>query len=780
MKTKDFIYFILVVVFSVFISPSQTAHAELIVHDYVTDDTYTYKNTEVSYVVNGQKISTGYPGLILSDGSAVGSFHDIFELPLGIKSSYQDGNDSFTITYQTTTLKMTLGNQTVLVNGKTQVMPQAPQLYSFQNQDKKYLYVPTRFVAEALGFTYQWDAASATSTITRPKSVFDGTTPISYSGPYPAFTVNGFQREEETYPCYVFQHTTIVPLKYLTNTGLCSYDYREEEKLIVLTRNDVMVRFVIDSPIAYINDTLHVLSTVPRMITPYDVTKPEIYLPAEFTLSALGYNVTVDETTFEVTVTGADLGNNAAGEQATTTESVSFDSSSYRSELFSYTAHTQLVDYYTKKGYCVPKRIVAYSCNNSDAIFFEGITKEQLTITDKFDLLDLQMSNSFNPFGTKLYYEPENSYLNYFGIKGQNALCITLLKSSDFVTYSYNIGNGCVLHLCYAENKERDKLIPKKMNSVTGDYGKITLPQTTEELLPEVVGDKSAFTIQLPEHITKKDILDEDDYNNLRFILKIPGNYVSYFSNQEVYQPVSSLRSFTYRYNASENRTYITFNTSKIQGYRFSLEQHILTVQIDDPNKLYDKIIVLDAGHGGIDPGTIRGTVYEKNINFNVINLYAASYFKDSDIKVYYTRTTDTKIALETRAALASKVGADFFISFHVNSNTNSAVRGTSVYYSSSNNQPNASGLTSKTLGSMMLNKLLSVMGTKNAGLLTQKFVVIHENTVPAILIEIGFLSNDTDYAMLTNTTNQKKAAKAIFDVVNEIFAIYERRPAYD
>ena len=79
-----------------------------------------------------------------------------------------------------------------------------------------------------------------------------------------------------------------------------------------------------------------------------------------------------------------------------------------------------------------------------------------------------------------------------------------------------------------------------------------------------------------------------------------------------------------------------------------------------------------------------------------------------------------------------------------------------------------------------MLNKLLSVMGTKNAGLLTQKFVVIHENTVPAILIEIGFLSNDTDYAMLTNTTNQKKAAKAIFDVVNEIFAIYERRPAYD
>ena len=74
------------------------------------------------------------------------------------------------------------------------------------------------------------------------------------------------------------------------------------------------------------------------------------------------------------------------------------------------------------------------------------------------------MSNSFNPFGTKLYYEPENSYLNYFGIKGQNALCITLLKSSDFVTYSYNIGNGCVLHLCSAENKERDKLIPKKMN----------------------------------------------------------------------------------------------------------------------------------------------------------------------------------------------------------------------------------------------------------------------------------------------------------------------------
>ena len=186
-----------------------------------------------------------------------------------------------------------------------------------------------------------------------------------------------------------------------------------------------------------------------------------------------------------------------------------------------------------------------------------------------------------------------------------------------------------------------------------------------------------------------------------------------------------------------------------------------------------DKIIVLDAGHGGIDPGTSRSNVYEKNVNFNVINVYAPEYFKGSDIKVYYTRTTDTKIALQTRASFAASVDADLFISFHVNAHSNSAVNGTSVYYSASNNKTTASGLKSSLLAKSVVDQLAKAWNTKNRGILTEKFVVVHNNTVPAVLVECGFITNDSDLKKVKDTAYQKKAAKALFDAVTEIFDKY-------
>ena len=198
-----------------------------------------------------------------------------------------------------------------------------------------------------------------------------------------------------------------------------------------------------------------------------------------------------------------------------------------------------------------------------------------------------------------------------------------------------------------------------------------------------------------------------------------------------------------------------------------------LAVQIADPPEIYDKIVVLDAGHGGIDPGTSRGSVLEKTVNYNVVNVYAQEYFKDSDIKVYYTRTTDTKIALQTRADFAASVGADLFISFHVNAHSNASVNGTSVYYSKSNNNVTDSGLSSSILATEIAKRLSTSWSTKNNGILADKFVVIHNNSVPAVLVECGFITNNKDFEKIKDTSYQKKAAKALYDSVSAIFEKY-------
>ena len=76
-------------------------------------------------------------------------------------------------------------------------------------------------------------------------------------------------------------------------------------------------------------------------------------------------------------------------------------------------------------------------------------------------------------------------------------------------------------------------------------------------------------------------------------------------------------------------------------------------------------------------------------------------------------------------------------------------------------------------IASTVCDKLSDAWGTKNRGILSEKFVVIHNNTVPAILIECGFITNNNDFEKIKDTTYQKKAAEAIYESVCELFDKY-------
>ena len=143
------------------------------------------------------------------------------------------------------------------------------------------------------------------------------------------------------------------------------------------------------------------------------------------------------------------------------------------------------------------------------------------------------------------------------------------------------------------------------------------------------------------------------------------------------------------------------------------------------------------------------------------------------DIKVYWTRTSDTFITLANRAAFAKKMGADAFISLHMNSASNSSANGTEVYYSTNNNSKSFSGITSKKMATMFRKKIVSELGMKNRGTKTAGYYVIKHNTVPAILIELGFISGSSDYNKLTNSTFQTNAANTIYNQIVSMFKTY-------
>ena len=760
--------------------------ALLTVHNHITNDTYNYSGANVQYEINGNPIPTDYPGLILSNGAAVGPCKALFEDVLGVFCDYTEGKNTFTLSYGTQSIRMTLGNTEAVVNGVTQYMNNAPFVYSFNTSSEKYLYVPTRFVSETLGFTYKWVSTTSTVSIVRPNVVYDGNEAVQYVGDFPVFSANGVTVVSENYPGYIFNDTVFFSAEdYFKNTSLADYAYSEGSGLILLKNGGQTVRMVLGSPVAYINNTSCLLQEVPRLITPKDTNTAKVYIPAEFAAKALGYEVVYNHNELSFKLSGTvqnqpENNTSDAKDEAFAQDKVTPNTESYSKVLFLEEAHEQVYEHFLELGYHVPHSVSAFSCLNSDALYLKGVDLDAVSVTDKNDILEITIPGYQNPFDSKMYYEPEADFLNYCYIGSGSTLRLLIIKTKELHYYMYSAPDGCVIHFTNTLGLYQDKLSFTINSDAIDDAGSsednitdIFSGASMEDLLPDTVFTRNHFVIRLPENIKQHMITDSDLYADKKFTISIPGNHIGFLSEQDVYNPIKTLDNVTFSYKASDNTTVITFKTSKIQGYAITVSGNYLGVQIADPPEIYDKIIVLDAGHGGIDPGTLRGSVYEKNVNFNVTNIYAPEYFKDSDIKVYYTRTTDTKIALQTRADFAASVGADLFISFHVNANSSASANGTSVYYSSSNNRTTASGLKSSVLAKTIVDRLSAEWNTRNRGILTEKFVVVHNNTVPAVLVECGYITNNNDFEKIKSTTYQKKAAKALYEAVIEIFDKY-------
>lgn len=179
-----------------------------------------------------------------------------------------------------------------------------------------------------------------------------------------------------------------------------------------------------------------------------------------------------------------------------------------------------------------------------------------------------------------------------------------------------------------------------------------------------------------------------------------------------------------------------------------------------------EKIIVIDPGHGGSDPGTsgsLNGKVYEeKDINLAVSHK-VADILRNNGYNVQMTREGDTYPTLEERSALANSINAALFVSIHSNSYTQSSANGTEVYYSEQNNG-GAYGITSEQVANYVLNSFLSQAQMRNRGVKSANHVVTRTSNMPAILVELGFLTNESDMAKLADENFQNAVAQGIAD----------------
>ncbi|MFV0531389.1 MAG: N-acetylmuramoyl-L-alanine amidase [Flavobacteriales bacterium] len=232
-------------------------------------------------------------------------------------------------------------------------------------------------------------------------------------------------------------------------------------------------------------------------------------------------------------------------------------------------------------------------------------------------------------------------------------------------------------------------------------------------------------------------------------------------------------------------------------------------------------VVVIDAGHGGHDKGAIgssRHAIYEKTITLDVSKRLGSLIKKQhgNEVKVIYTRTTDKFVTLKGRANIANRNHADLFISIHCNANAKTSPYGSETYvlglHRSADNfevakrensvilleedykityegfDPNSPesviGLTLMQDAHLDqsiefagdVQKYFTNIGRKNRGVKQAGFLVLRETAMPSVLIEIGFISNDSERQFINSHNGKDKIADAVFKSFNSYKKEFDKK----
>ncbi len=198
---------------------------------------------------------------------------------------------------------------------------------------------------------------------------------------------------------------------------------------------------------------------------------------------------------------------------------------------------------------------------------------------------------------------------------------------------------------------------------------------------------------------------------------------------------------------------------------------------------VFNKIIYLDAGHGGSDPGAVYFDKNEKDLNL-VMQGLVKSRLESAGYTVLTTRTTDASVELLDRSKKVNASDSDIFVSIHFNAGASTASGIETYYYEyyseypSSINQNyhnNGTRLSmSSELAKSIQSSVVSLTGAKNNGVKRNTFAVLRETTAPAVLLELGYMSNPSEFQSISSKAYQEKLADGIISGILSYYKIYD------
>ena len=282
----------------------------------------------------------------------------------------------------------------------------------------------------------------------------------------------------------------------------------------------------------------------------------------------------------------------------------------------------------------------------------------------------------------------------------------------------------------------------------------------------------------------------EDDYINSRVSLTLDEIRGKDFSADNIvrYNKGETISGKAVKKSKSDFVKSISVNSLKLKSGNYRITIDIDTkklyepclyeiegeyyISFAEPNKLYDKIVVIDAGHGGIDGGASSTDKKHQEKDYTLLIVQELkSLLDESDIKAYYTRLDDRYVSKADRIRLANNLKADLLISIHCNASDkgDTTAYGVEALYSTRHTKKDA--ITNKKLAGLLMNNVAEKIDNRKRGVIKRNGLYLMRHAdMPASIIEVGYMTNKSDLKCIREKSKRKKMAAGIYKAINKAF----------
>lgn len=640
---------------------------------------------------------------------------------------------------------------------------------------------------------------------------------LFYNGKHHAYAakevkieIDGKAMVPKDMPAVIIDGRTMLPMRQIAQELGCEVNWNEAAKQIYVMRGSDIIVFTVDSKTGYENGKKF------TMDVPATIVNDRTMLPVRALADALHLNIKWDDPNRIVSIQSGDTvvkdepkapesGQTTAGtltgiqtpsaKDADQTFTIQADGPMGRYEKTFVDDQKIVLDFYGAKS-SLPSEITKTNSdivtgirtatheNNGDSftrVVFDLSGKKDYEVTQSADKKNITISFGKTTVDKISAVHSQNKDIITIG--GTGSFGASVAMTADPQKIIVTIPN-CQSNLSDKINTdELQYVLDGKVDTSKGNTVELVLAvedlvqysyrEENQNLILEIYPttlknmryDKNANVL----YLDKKDKIDtgsvkfEDHYLDGYFDVTLPGDYESDYGYGTY--DVKGTVVENIEVSTKGGNTTFRFKQNRISAYEVTDEGDSYAIRVKNPKEVYDKVLLLDAGHGGKDPGTSGNGMQEKNLNLTIAQKIAQK-LQGSGIKVYMTRDSDVYPENSTRAKTANDI-ADLMVSIHMNSGPETA-NGTETLYQVHAND-NGARLTSKQLAEILQGKVVSATGNTNRGAkLWTDVLILNRTTVPAVIVEVIFITNTGDALKISNPAYQDQVAQAIADGIQE------------